>query len=64
MGLSPEFRRMKERSEETLEYIRSRLRFDIGKHQKTKLRVLGDLAEKTLLDNSVSEKQILSLAVV
>jgi hypothetical protein len=56
MAVSPEFLRMKGRSDETLEYLRSRLRFDIGKQQKTKLRVLGDLANKTLLSTAVAHK--------
>jgi len=47
---------MKERSDETLEYLRSRIRFDIGVQQKTKLKVLGDLADKTLLANAIAEK--------
>lgn len=61
MMLSPEFIRMKERSGETLEYLRGRLRFDLGKHQKTKLKVLGDLKDRTLLTKSVAEKQAKNL---
>jgi hypothetical protein len=56
MLLSSEFMRMKERSDETLEYLRSRIRFDIGVQQKTKLKVLGDLADRTLLSDVVAEK--------
>jgi hypothetical protein len=56
MAVSVEFIRMKERSGETLEYLRGRLRFDIGKHQKTKLKVLGDLANQILLADAVADK--------
>ena len=56
MAVSAAFRRMKERSDETLEYLRSRIRFDIGVQQKTKLKVLGDLADRTLLANAIAEK--------
>jgi len=63
MTVSAEFQRMKERSRsgQTLEYLRGSLRFDIGKHQKTKLRVLGDLADKTLLADAVAEKHAAKL---
>lgn len=61
MALSPEYIRMKERSGETLEYLRGRLRFDLGKHQKTKLKVLGDLNDRTLLTRSVAEKHAKNL---
>lgn len=61
MKLSPEFIGMKERSGETLEYLRGRLRFDLGKHQKTKLKVLGDLKDRTLLTKAVAEKHAQNL---
>ena len=61
MTLSPEFIRMKERSGETLEYLRGRLRFDLGKQQKTKLKVLGELRDRTLLTKSVAEKHAKNL---
>jgi hypothetical protein len=61
MALSPEFTRMKERSGEALEYMRGRLRFDLGKHQKTKLKVLGELKDRTLLTKSVAEKHATNL---
>lgn len=54
--VSAEFEKMKERSDETLEYLRGRVRFDIGKHRKTKLKCLDDLKDKTLLSRSVAEK--------
>ena len=58
MAASPKFMQLKEHSlsGESLEYLRGALRFDIGTHQKTKLKVLGDLADKTLLANAVAEK--------
>lgn len=60
---SAEFIRLKERSlsGETLEYLRGALRFDIGTQQKTKLKVLGELADKTLLTNAVAEKHAAKL---
>lgn len=63
MAASAEFQRLRDRSRsgETLEYLRSHLRFDIGKHQKTKLRVLGELADRTLLADAVAEKHAVKL---
>lgn len=60
---SAEFIRMKERSlsGESLEYLSGALRFDIGTQQKTKLKVLGELAVKTLLTNAVAEKHAAKL---
>jgi hypothetical protein len=62
MVVSEEFKRLKESSNETLEYLRGRLRFDIGKHQRTKLKVLGELQERTLLSKSVAEQHANRLA--
>ena len=47
---------MKQRSGETLEYLRGRLWFDLGKHQKTKLKVLGELKDRTLLSKAIAEQ--------
>lgn len=58
MAASPQFMQLKERSlsGESLECLRGALRFDIGTHQKTKLKVLGDLPDKSLLANAVAQK--------
>lgn len=56
MDVSNEFKRLKKSPEETLEYIRGKLRFNIGQQRDTKLRCLGDLRDKTLLTRSVAEQ--------
>jgi hypothetical protein len=56
MAVSEEFKRMKEKSAETLEFLRGRLRFHIGRHRKTKLLCLGELKDRTLLTPAVAEK--------
>lgn len=63
MAHSAEFIRMKERSlsGESLEYLRGALRFDIGTQQKTKLKILGELADRTLLTNAVAERHAAKL---
>lgn len=53
---STEFERMKEKSKDSLSFLRSQLRFDIGKQRKTKLMCLGELRDKTLLTKLVAER--------
>lgn len=53
-----DFRTLKSKSgQQSLDELRGKLRFDIGKHKSKKLKLaLGDLAGKTLLDSNVSKK--------